>query len=351
MKTEIVQIDDVKAQADDIARAGKLLREGELVAFPTETVYGLGANGFDAEACARIYAAKGRPSDNPLILHVCDRAMVDTVAAEVTPMAEKLLAAFCPGPITLIMRRRAAVPDRITGGLATVGVRMPESRVARALIRAAGVPVAAPSANISGRPSPTTAASVYRDMQGRIPLILDGGPCRFGVESTIVDCTGPVATILRPGAITREMLTEVLGGVKLDPALVGAKVVPKAPGMKYKHYAPNAPMTLLEGGPEKMVPAFRRQVRQLQAEGHRVGVLASHEVCTALQDSVPAPLLADYGAQGDLLTIASRIYELLIAFNDTEADVLLGEGMSDAGLGLAIMNRLHKASGFHSIAI
>lgn len=351
MKTEVLAIKDIKKQSDDIARAGKILRGGGLVAFPTETVYGLGADGLDAEACAKIYEAKGRPSDNPLILHVADRAMVDEIAREIPDIAEKLLAAFCPGPITLIFERKDIVPDRITGGLSTVGVRMPENEVARAMIRAAGVPIAAPSANISGRPSPTTAASVYRDMQGRIPLILDGGPCRFGVESTIVDCTGPVATILRPGAITREMLTEVLGGVKLDPALVGAKVVPKAPGMKYKHYAPNAPMTLLEGGPEKMVPAFRRQVRQLQAEGHRVGILASHEVCAALQDIVPAPLLADYGAQGDLLTIASRIYELLIAFNDTEADVLLGEGMSDAGLGLAIMNRLHKASGFHSIAI
>ena len=351
METEIVPISDSKKQAEDLARAGKILQSGGLVAFPTETVYGLGANGLDAEACAKIYEAKGRPSDNPLILHGCDRARVDTIAAEVPPMAERLLAAFCPGPITLILKRKDIVPDRITGGLDTVGIRMPEHMVARAMIRAAGVPVAAPSANISGRPSPTTAASVLRDMRGRIPLILDGGPCHFGVESTIVDCTGPVATILRPGAITREMLAEVLGGVKLDPAIVGAKVVPKAPGMKYKHYAPNAPMTLLEGAPSKMPAAFRRQVRLLQGEGHRVGVLASHEVCEALRGLVPDELLADYGAQGDLLTIASRIYESLIAFNDTDADVLLGEGMSDAGLGLAIMNRLHKASGFHSIPV
>ena len=258
MQTEIITITDVKAQQADLARAGKVLRSGGLVAFPTETVYGLGANGLDADACARIYEAKGRPSDNPLILHVSDRAMVEMIAAEVTPMAEKLLAAFMPGPITLILRRKAIVPDRITGGLDTVGIRMPEHPVARAMIRAAGVPVAAPSANISGRPSPTTAASVLRDMKGRIPLILDGGPCHFGVESTIVDCTGPVAVILRPGAITREMLTEVLGGCKLDPALVGADTVPRAPGMKYKHYAPKAPLTLLEGEPSKMAAAFHR---------------------------------------------------------------------------------------------
>lgn len=351
MQTEIMTITDVNAQQEELRRAGKILRGGGLVAFPTETVYGLGANGLDAEACARIYEAKGRPSDNPLILHVADRAMITTIAAEVTPMAEKLIAAFMPGPITLIMKRKEIVPDRITGGLDTVGIRMPEHPVARAMIRAAGVPVAAPSANISGRPSPTTAASVLRDMAGRIPLILDGGPCHFGVESTIVDCTGPVATILRPGAITREMLTEVLGGCRLDPAIVGAKVVPKAPGMKYKHYAPKAPLTLLEGEPQNMPAAFRRTVRRLQQEGHVVGVLASHEVVTALQSLVPQELLADYGPQGDLLTIAAHIYEELIAFNDTKADVLLGEGTTDKGLGLAIMNRLHKASGFHSLKI
>lgn len=351
MQTEIVKITDVRTQQEDLQRAGKILRSGGLVAFPTETVYGLGANGLDAEACARIYEAKGRPSDNPLILHVCDRAMVDMVAAEVTPMAEKLLAAFMPGPITLILRRKEIVPDRITGGLDTVGIRMPEHPVARAMIRAASVPIAAPSANISGRPSPTTAASVLRDMKGRIPLILDGGPCHFGVESTIVDCTGPVAVILRPGAITREMLTEVLGGCKLDPALVGADTVPRAPGMKYKHYAPKAPLTLLEGAPKKMPAAFRRQVRRLQDEGHTVGVLASSEVCQSLQGLVPEELLADYGPQGDLLAIASHIYEELIAFNDTKADVLLGEGTTEKGLGLAIMNRLHKASGFHSLKI
>ena len=353
MKTEVLNIEDLKSDAAKaaLAEAGRLLRAGQLVAFPTETVYGLGANGLDSAACAKIYEAKGRPSDNPLILHVADRAMVEEIAEDIPPMAEKLLAAFLPGPMTLILKRKAVVPDRITGGLATVGVRMPESAAARAMIRAAGVPVAAPSANISGRPSPTTATSVLRDMDGRIPLILDGGPCRFGVESTIVDCTGPVAVILRPGAITREMLTEVLGGARLDPALVGANVTPKAPGMKYKHYAPRAPLTLLEGEPTKMAAAFRRQVRQLQKEGHTVGILASDEVCAALADVIPSELRKPYGAQGDLSAIAAHIYEALIAFDDTNADALLGEGTTERGLGLAIMNRLHKASGFHSIQI
>lgn len=349
MQTELIQIPNPATAQATIARAGDILRRGGLVAFPTETVYGLGANGLDAAACARIYEAKGRPSDNPLILHVADRAMIDTIAADVPPCAEKLLAAFCPGPITLILRRKTIVPDRITGGLATVGIRMPENTIARAMIRAAGVPIAAPSANISGRPSPTTAASVLRDMQGRIPLILDGGPCRYGVESTIIDCTETPATILRPGAITREMLEELLGGVRLDPALVGAHTVPKAPGMKYRHYAPKAPLTLIEGDGTRMDAAFRRQARILQQQGETVGILASHETCAALADLIPENLRKDYGPRGDLPAIAARIYEALISLDDTPATALLAEGTTERGLGLAIMNRLHKASGFHSL--
>ena len=351
LQTEIVRIERIKEQKEDLQKAGGILRQGGLVAFPTETVYGLGANGLDGDACAKIYDAKGRPSDNPLILHVANRSMVDQIAAGIPPMAEKLMAAFCPGPITLIMKRRSIVPDRITGGLDTVGIRMPENDVARAMIKEAGVPVAAPSANISGRPSPTTAESVARDMDGRIPLILDGGACRFGVESTIVDCTGEKAVILRPGAVTREMLGELLGeeNVDLDPALVGEKVVPKAPGMKYTHYAPKAPMTLIEGMPTRMARAFRREIERLQAQGHTVGVVASHEVLQDLKGVVAEDLMADYGHQQDLPTIAANIYEALRSFDDKPADVLLGEGTASDGLGLAIMNRLHKASGFRTI--
>lgn len=351
MQTKIVVLKDIAVQADEIAMAGNILRSGGLVAFPTETVYGLGANGLDAQASAGIYDAKGRPSDNPLILHIADRAMLDMIAAEVPEMAEKLLAAFCPGPITLIMKRQAVVPLRITGGLDTVGIRMPDNDIARALIRSAGVPIAAPSANISGRPSPTTAQAVYRDMQGRIPLILDGGPCRFGVESTIVDCTGEVAVVLRPGAITLEMLQEVLGQVRLDPALVGADTVPRAPGMKYTHYAPKAPLTLLEGEPDKMAAALRQQLCSLQAAGHIVGVIASQEAAASLMDILPQELLCVYGQQGDLRAIAANLYEALRSFDSKPADMLLAEGTSDAGLGLAVMNRLHKASGFRSIHI
>ena len=311
----------------------------------------MGANGLDGRACADIYKAKGRPSDNPLILHVANRAMVDDVALEVTDIAERLLTVFAPGPITLILKKKPHVPDSITGGLDTVGIRMPDHDVARAMIRAAGVPIAAPSANTSGRPSPTTAQAVAHDINGRLPLILDGGPCHFGVESTIVDCTGEVATILRPGAVTLEMLEEVLGRAALDPALAGEDTVPRAPGMKYRHYAPKVPLQILEGEPEDMLGAFRGEVEKLRRKRKRVGIIASDEIVAAMTGIVSKNLLVAYGKQGDLPAIAANLYEALRSFDDKPVDCLLGEGTGEGGLGLAIMNRLHKASGFRSICI
>ena len=345
METTILRIEDVAAQAADIEAAGALLRAGGLVAFPTETVYGLGANGLDAVACAAIYRAKGRPSDNPLILHVADRGMVDRAAREVTPLAKKLFAAFSPGPITLILPKRTEVPPSVTGGLDTVGVRLPESDIARALIRAAGVPVAAPSANLSGRPSPTTAAAVAADLKGRIPLVLDGGPCRFGLESTIVDCTGDRAVILRPGAITRDMIAAAVGAADLDPAIVKRDAAPRAPGMKYTHYAPKAPLTVLTGERAHLAAAFRREVEKRQDAGETVGLVVSAEMRAALHDLVPPTLMAIYGAQGDLVAMAVHLYEALRYFDDKAVDALLGEGVAPEGLGVAIMNRLEKASG------
>lgn len=344
MKTRTIKIEDIHAQAEAFEDAGKILRGGGLVAFPTETVYGLGADGFNAEACADIYRAKGRPSDNPLILHVADRKMVDS-AATVTPLAEKILAAFCPGPVTMILPKRDAVPDSITGGLGTVGVRMPDNDIARAMIRAAGVPVAAPSANISGRPSPTTAETVAEDMDGRIPLIIDGGPCRFGVESTIIDCTGDTAVILRPGAVTREMLEEVCGSVALDPALVGADTVPKAPGMKYTHYAPKAPLTLINGAPEKLEKAFAEEIQREQEKGNTVGIIVSEELSEKLGQIVPKELIAVYGPRGDYYEIAAHLYEALRSFDNKKADILFGEATEEDGLGLAVMNRFRKSAG------
>ncbi|MBR2215788.1 MAG: threonylcarbamoyl-AMP synthase [Selenomonadaceae bacterium] len=352
MYTQIIKITDINGQTKDLQKAGDIIKGGGLVAFPTETVYGLGASGFDEGATTEIYRVKGRPSDNPLILHVAEFDMVASVA-EVTPLAQKLLTAFCPGPLTLVMKRKSTVPDCITGGLKTVGVRWPDNEIAQAFIKAAGVPIAAPSANLSGRPSPTTAEAVRRDLEGRIPLILDGGSCRFGLESTIVDCTEATAVILRPGAVTREMIAEVVGEVRLDPGLVGKKNVPKAPGMKYTHYAPKAPLTLVEASPEKMKGIFRRELRRLQKETKVIGVIVSDELANFLQESelVPPDLIVSYGQRENLTAIAANLYASLRYFDDKAVEQLLAEGTADTGLGLAIMNRLRKAAGFRVIKV
>ena len=265
----------------------------------------------------------------------------------VNSMAKKIMTAFCPGPITLILPKSDIVPSSVTGGLDTVAVRMPDNDIARELIRLSNTPIAAPSANISGRPSPTTAQAVYNDLHDRIDMILDGGACHFGVESTIVDCTEDVPIILRPGAITKEMLEELFPVVKIDRAIVGDNVVPKAPGMKYKHYAPKANMILFEGSSAKMVEAIASKMADYEKEGKKVGLVVSYEVAEKLQHENTAI----YGNQEDLLTIASDIYECLRFFDDKDVDIILAEGTTDKGIGLAIMNRLHKASGFNSIFI
>ena len=317
------------------------------MAFPTETVYGLGGDGLNSEAASKIYKAKGRPSDNPLILHINDQKMLHKIVNDVNSMAKKIMTAFCPGPITLILPKSDIVPSSVTGGLDTVAVRMPDNDIARELIRLSNTPIAAPSANISGRPSPTTAQAVYNDLHDRIDMILDGGACHFGVESTIVDCTEDVPIILRPGAITKEMLEELFPVVKIDRAIVGDNVVPKAPGMKYKHYAPKANMILFEGSSAKMVEAIASKMADYEKEGKKVGLVVSYEVAEKLQHENTAI----YGNQEDLLTIASDIYECLRFFDDKDVDIILAEGTTDKGIGLAIMNRLHKASGFNSIFI
>ena len=350
LQTRIEKISNIKKASAFFAEAGKIIRNGGLVAFPTETVYGLGANGLDADACAKIYEAKGRPSDNPLILHVADRAMIDK-AATVTEMAERVLAAFAPGPVTVILPKRDVVPSSVTGGLATVGVRMPDNDIARALIRAASVPIAAPSANRSGRPSPTTAAAVFADMDGKIPLILDGGPCQYGVESTIVDCTGECAAILRPGAITREMLAEVLGELAPPPVL-NEEEAPRAPGMKYTHYAPLAPLTLMdapegENRQERLSAAICDAVCEAKANGKRPGLIVSRELAEKIvpRRLVPPERVAIYGSASNLSEIAAHLYESLRYFDDTDADILFAEAVEEKDLGVAIMNRLKKAAG------
>lgn len=346
MKTKIISA----AFADEkiLLPAANILKRGGLVAFPTETVYGLGANGLDSAAAASIYRAKGRPSDNPLILHIADVEMLDSIADDVSSAARNMMRAFWPGPITFILKRKPAVPDAATGGLDTVGVRMPDHEIARALIRLAETPLAAPSANTSGRPSPTSAAAVLADLDGKIDAVIDGGPCRCGIESTIVDCTEGLPTILRPGAITDRMLADVAGEIKVDAALKHENAAPKAPGMKYAHYAPSAEMILLVGAAERMADAMVMEIRRARAAGRRVGAIVSAETAERLPRDVDA---AVYGGRGDLARIAANIYGCLRHFDGGYVDLIFCEGAPETGVGLAVMNRLRKASGYRIIEL
>lgn len=329
-----------------LSQAAAYIRAGALVAFPTETVYGLGADGLNAAAVECIYEAKGRPSDNPLILHIADRQEVVRLAAAIPANAEVLIDTFWPGPLTVILERAAIVPDRTTGGLDTVAIRLPDSPVARELIRLAGTPLAAPSANISGRPSPTNAGDVLADLSGKIAAVVDAGDCAIGVESTIVDCTTPVPTLLRPGGITLEQLLATLGEVEVDAALAAADAVPRAPGMKYTHYAPTAPMTLLEVAPAATVPVLLRELGQAKEQGLRAGVVAFAETLALLPDTL---VKASLGRGRDAGEAAVRLYTALRYFDDKPVDVIYAEGVGEQGLGLAVMNRLRKASGYRII--
>ncbi len=346
MNTRHYIVDRDKPDFRILDQAAAVLRQGGLVAFPTETVYGLGANGLDPRAVARIFAAKGRPADNPLILHIADGHEVNKLAARVPANAAALMAEYWPGPLTVVLARTRLVPDAVTGGLDTVAVRLPDSTVARELIRLAGVPVAAPSANTSGRPSPTTAGDVLADLDGRIDVVIDAGPCGIGVESTVVDCTTPVPTLLRPGGVTLEMLVETLGAIEVDPALGGEDLAPRAPGMKYTHYAPAAPMTLYEGGAEAMAAAIAAEAERLTAAGKRVGAVVPAETAELLP---AAAVAAVYGTRGDLDAAAAGLYSALRVFDAEPVDVILAEGVAEAGLGLAVMNRLRKAAGYRIV--
>ncbi|WP_188399379.1 L-threonylcarbamoyladenylate synthase [Sporomusa sp. GT1] len=343
MYTKYYRVDPVCPDAAMLAEAAALLRRGELVAFPTETVYGLGANGLDAAAVQRIFQAKGRPSDNPLILHIADADNLAELAAAVPASARALVECYWPGPLTVVVERQGHVPDAVTGGLKTVAVRLPSSPVARELIRLAGVPVAAPSANTSGRPSPTTAQDVLADLEGKIAAVIDAGPCDIGVESTVIDCTTPVPTLLRPGGVTYEMLIAVLGDLEVDPALAGAQTVPKSPGMKYTHYAPAAPLTLIEAEPGRSAGLLIQEINKALTAGKTVGAIVSAE----LADSVPpAVVTAVYGSRADAAAVAANLYTVLRSFDDKAVDVIYAEGIAEQGLGLAVMNRLRKAAGY-----
>lgn len=351
MDTKIVKITDKQRPQDqELLEAAEILRSGGLVAFPTETVYGLGANALDETASAKIYAAKGRPSDNPLIAHISCMDELPALVLEIPEAGRQLAEKFWPGPLTMIFKKQVVVPYGTTGGLDTVAVRMPSDPVANRLIRLAGVPVAAPSANTSGRPSPTKAEHVIEDMDGKIEMILDGGEVGIGVESTIVDVSGPVPTLLRPGAITMEMLQETLGHVEIDPAILGpmsGDVKPKAPGMKYRHYAPKAEMTLVEGETEKVVEYINHQAAIAMGAGRRVGIICTEES----REFYPAGLLEVIGSREHEETVAHNLFAVLRDFDERQVDVIFSESFSEDRLGQAIMNRLCKAAGYHIVKV
>lgn len=346
MKTKVIAVDRVNPDDEKLKIAAKVLQDGGLVAFPTETVYGLGANGLDSLAASGIYRAKGRPSDNPLILHIANKDELKKLVAEITPSAQALINKYWPGPLTVVLPRANNIPNIITGGLDTVAVRMPDSNVARRLIELAGIPVAAPSANTSGRPSPTSAQMVLDDLDGKIDIIVDAGPCDVGVESTVVDCTTPVPTLLRPGGVTLEMLMDTLGAVDIDESLVAKDAIPRSPGMKYIHYAPLAPMTLVEGQPANIVQALCQHVRQAVNSGKIVGAVVSQETALLLPREVKTVI---YGSRGNAEEIATNLYAALRYFDDNKVDVIFAEGIPQDGLGLAVMNRMRKAAGYRII--
>lgn len=336
-------VDDL-LDCPQVREAALLLRQNELVAFPTETVYGLGGNGLVDETVEKIYTAKGRPSDNPLILHIADRGQLVDMVANVPLLAEALMEAFWPGPLTLVLPKKIGVAKRASAGLDTVAVRMPDHPVAEALIRVAGIPVAAPSANLSGRPSPTTGGHVREDLEGRIAGILDGGPTGIGVESTVVDVTGEVPLILRPGGITAEQIAEITGEVAVDPGLLGdGPDAPRSPGMKYRHYAPDGEMWLVEAPDEVQMRARLVQaVRQAKREGRRIGVLTTEESAAAYTD---ADVVLACGQRTDMISVARQLYDVLRRFDQEHVDVIFSETFPHTGVGAAVMNRLVKAAG------
>ena len=328
---------------EGIARAGEILKSGGLVAFPTETVYGLGANALDEAAAAQIYAAKGRPSDNPLIVHIADIEALEGIVEKVPEDARRLAEAFWPGPLTMIFRKNPRVPYGTTGGLDTVAVRMPAHEIASELIRQGGGYIAAPSANTSGRPSPTTAAHVAEDLRGRIDMIIDGGSVEIGLESTIVDLSGETPVILRPGYINQDMLDRVIGPVEMDRGLIAENsgIRPKAPGMKYRHYAPKAQLVIIEGKSAAVVDKINKLIAQGEEKGEEIGVISTDETAACYRGGI----VKSIGSVRDELTISKHLYGILREFDGLAVTKIYSESFDTPKMGQAIMNRLMKAAG------
>ena len=351
MITRIMDVSTEPMNMDYIKEASEILRHGGLVAFPTETVYGLGGDATDKEASKKIYAAKGRPSDNPLIVHIAKFSQLEDISKDLPDNAKKLADAFWPGPLTMVVNKNEVIPYETTGGLDTVAVRMPNNPVALALIEESGCMIAAPSANTSGRPSPTKASHVYEDLSGKIEAILDGGSVDIGLESTIVDLTEDVVTILRPGYINMDMLREVVGEVRMDPGIVyndkgttsGAR--PKAPGMRYKHYAPKGDLTIISGEEDIVVATINQMTKEALDKGQRVGIIATSESADRYKDGQVLVI----GDRADEGSIAHNLYDILRQFDEIGVDVIYSESFATPKMGQAIMNRLLKAAGKKTI--
>lgn len=348
MKTEIIKLDKFNIEPDKLRYAANVIRDGGLVAFPTETVYGLGANALDPSAVKKIFEAKGRPSDNPLIVHISDRKALVDLANSVPGSAYDVMEHFWPGPITLIMEKSQIIPEVITAGLNTVAIRMPSHPIALALIKEAGLPIAAPSANTSGKPSPTNAAHVIEDLSGKVDVIIDGGPAEVGVESTVLDLTEKTPVILRPGGVTLEQLREILGEVETDPAIKSkdtSGLIPKAPGMKYKHYSPKADVIIIEGKTEAVVKKINSLCLQYADQKVPVGVLTTEQT----KGLYITKEIICMGDRDNPVTIAANLFRALREFDQRGVKVILAEAVETSGIGMAIMNRMSKAAGYNII--
>ena len=349
MKTLIIKMDENNPDPAQIAKAGDIIKNGGLVAFPTETVYGLGGDALNPDSSRKIYAAKGRPSDNPLIVHICCFEDIYKIVKNVPESAKRLAEAYWPGPLTMRFMKSDAVPAETTGGLDTVAVRMPDNPIALKFIKASGGYIAAPSANTSGRPSPTLAQYVAEDMDGRIEMILDGGQVGIGLESTIVDLTEEIPMILRPGYITREMLSEVLGQVDVDQTILSADSgqAPKAPGMKYRHYAPKGDLTIIEGNIDTVIAYINEKAELLEKQGERIGIIGTDSTVSKYNTGI----IKSVGNRKEEETVARELYRVLREFDDEEVTVIFSESFERKGIGQAIMNRLLKAAGHKVVEV
>lgn len=349
MKTLIIQADKGGLSEQSLNTAANIIKGGGLVAFPTETVYGLGADALNPEAAKKIYEAKGRPSDNPLIVHIANPKHMEQIAEDIPDLAFRLTEIFWPGPLTIILKKKEIVPLSTTGGLDTVAIRLPASTIARDIIARSGGFIAAPSANTSGRPSPTRAEHVIADMNGKVDMIIDGGKSTLGLESTIVDLSADEPLILRPGCITRTMLENVIGRIEYDKAILGQivdkDIRPKAPGMKYRHYAPEGCLTIYEGDIEDVTEAINSKAEELIKDGKTVGIIATEETKELYKHGI----IKSIGSRQDEDTIAAGLYAVLRAFDDIHAEYIFSESFARGDLGQAIMNRLLKAAGYRVV--